>query len=77
MEEYVVCKLQLNSMAQHGWRDFNSSQKQSTHSQWLPDSALIYTTGSLKVNISGFKIYSVFTPLGAWSLVLINVDNVT
>lgn len=50
-------------------RQLNASQNHSTHSQWLPDPALVYVVGNLKVNIG---IYFEFTFLGMRSFAFAN-----
>lgn len=49
-----ICNMQA-AVKSHGSTDlerqFSASQNHSTHSQWLPDPALIYIVGNLKVNI--------------------------
>lgn len=50
-------------------RQYNASQNHSTHSQWLPDPALIFVVGNLKVNI---RIYFEFTFSGMRSFAFAN-----
>lgn len=67
-----ICNMQA-TVKSHGSteleRKINASQNHSTHSRWLPDLALIFAVGNLKVNI---RVYFEFTFSGMRSFVFGN-----